>query len=124
MSDKDQLYSELASFTGGNPQDFVASNLAAEKQWIADLHLKLQVSNLKTHLSAAAFDTVVAVLAIAGSHRSVSPPCLCRQEIIHHLCRHNGVHATRPPSSAHSTSGKTQSHCVSPRPICLAVAHC
>ena len=41
--EKDELYSQLASFAGGNAEDFVKANLADEQQWILDLHFKLEV---------------------------------------------------------------------------------
>jgi hypothetical protein len=44
--DQHQLYSDLASFAGGKPEDFVTSNFGDEQQWIADLYLKLDVRNL------------------------------------------------------------------------------
>ena len=107
LSNKHQLYSERASFTRGQPEDFLVSNLAADEQWIADLHLKLQVDHLQQHdttCSVVGPDTVVSVLEIAGSHRSISAPCLRCQEVIHYMFCLHGVHSTGPPSAADSTS--------------------
>ena len=39
-----EMYSELASFTGGRPEDFLTSNIADEEQWVADLYIKLEVN--------------------------------------------------------------------------------
>jgi hypothetical protein len=44
--DQHELYEELASFTGGKPEDFMTSNLCDEQQWIADLFLKLEVTKM------------------------------------------------------------------------------
>ncbi len=70
ISDRQQqqheMYSELASFAGGKPEDFLTSNIADEEQWISDLYIKLEVR--KSTMLTVESHSRAAVVAVSGSN--------------------------------------------------------
>jgi hypothetical protein len=109
--DQHELYEELASFTGGKPEDFMTSNFGDEQQWIADLFLKLEVRKM-VPCTLVFCDTVATVLEVQGSYSNLCQQNFCDETVLRYLrCIISG-YSHRPPHVADFSSRNPESYIV------------